>query len=122
MASPEENLTFFFFFFSGGGNGNSLQYPCLGNPMDRETWWATISGFSKSWTRLSRDIKLLYIFFVAYSNHLSQTRPRDRITTTILPLHFSILPWFNSKRKVFSQPFLPLFLLYPAITELFFKH
>ena len=22
----------------GGGNGNSLQYSCLGNPMDREAW------------------------------------------------------------------------------------
>ena len=25
----------------GGGHGNSLQYSCLGNPMDRDTWWAT---------------------------------------------------------------------------------
>ena len=24
----------------GGGNGNSLQYSCLENPMDRETWQA----------------------------------------------------------------------------------
>ena len=24
--------------FSGGGNGNSLQYSCLENVMDRETW------------------------------------------------------------------------------------
>ena len=24
----------------GGGNGNPLQYSCLGNPMDRATWWA----------------------------------------------------------------------------------
>ena len=22
----------------GGGNGNPLQYSCLGNPMDRESW------------------------------------------------------------------------------------
>ena len=22
----------------GGGNGNSLQYSCLGNPMDRRAW------------------------------------------------------------------------------------
>ena len=32
----------------GGGNGNSLQYSCLGNPMDREAWWATVHGVSKS--------------------------------------------------------------------------
>ena len=23
------------------GNGNPLQYPCLGDPMDRGAWWAT---------------------------------------------------------------------------------
>ena len=25
----------------GGGQGNSLQYSCLENPMDRGAWWAT---------------------------------------------------------------------------------
>ena len=28
---------------SGGGNANPLWYSCLGNPMDRATWWATPS-------------------------------------------------------------------------------
>ena len=37
----------------GEGNGNPLQYSCLGNPMDRGTWWATVHGVSKSQTRLS---------------------------------------------------------------------
>ena len=26
----------------GEGNGNPLQYSCLGNPMDREDWQATV--------------------------------------------------------------------------------
>ena len=26
----------------GEGNGNPLQYSCLGNPMDRRSWWATV--------------------------------------------------------------------------------
>ena len=26
----------------GEGNGNPLQYSCLGNPMDRGPWWATV--------------------------------------------------------------------------------
>ena len=26
----------------GGGNGNALQYSCLGNPMDRGAWQATV--------------------------------------------------------------------------------
>ena len=32
----------------GEGNGNPLQYPCLGNPMDKEAWQATLHGVSKS--------------------------------------------------------------------------
>ena len=38
----------------GGGHGNPLQYSCLENPMDRGTWWVTVHGVSKSWTRLKR--------------------------------------------------------------------
>ena len=34
------------------GNGNSLQYSCLENPMDRGAWQATVHGVAKSWTRL----------------------------------------------------------------------
>ena len=30
-----------------GGNGNSLQYSCRGNPMDRAAWWATAHVISK---------------------------------------------------------------------------
>ena len=29
------------------GNGNSLQYSCLGNPIDRGAWWATVHGVPK---------------------------------------------------------------------------
>ena len=31
----------------GEGNGNPLQYACLGNPMDRRAWWATVHGSHK---------------------------------------------------------------------------
>ena len=31
----------------GEGNGNLLQYSCLGNPMDRGAWWATVHGVAK---------------------------------------------------------------------------
>ena len=37
----------------GGGNRNLLQYSCLGNPMDRGTWWSTVHGVAKSRTQLS---------------------------------------------------------------------
>ena len=29
------------------GNGNPLQYSCLGKPMDRGAWWATVHGMAK---------------------------------------------------------------------------
>ena len=37
----------------GEGNGSPLQYSCLGNPMDRGAWWATVHGVAKSQTQLS---------------------------------------------------------------------
>ena len=36
----------------GGGNGNPLQYPCLGNPMDRGAWWVVVHDVTNSWTQL----------------------------------------------------------------------
>ena len=33
--------------FPGEGNGNSLQYSCLGNPLDRGAWWATVYRAAK---------------------------------------------------------------------------
>ena len=34
----------------GERNGNPLQYSCLGNPMHRGAWWATVHGVSESQT------------------------------------------------------------------------
>ena len=38
----------------GGGHGNPLQYSCLGNPMDRGAYWATVHRIAKSWTWLKQ--------------------------------------------------------------------
>ena len=35
----------------GGGNGNSLEYSCLGNPIDRGDWQTTVQGLQ----RISHD-------------------------------------------------------------------
>ena len=47
----------------GEGNDSPLQYSCLGNPMDRGAWWATVHGVAKSWTQLNNN------------NHLIRKRP-----------------------------------------------
>ena len=35
----------------GEGNGNPIHYSCLGNPMDRGAWWATVRGVTKELER-----------------------------------------------------------------------
>ena len=39
---------------SGGGRGNPLQYSCLGNPMDRGVWRATVHRVTQSRTWLKQ--------------------------------------------------------------------
>ena len=38
--------------YPGEGNGHPLQYSCLGNPMDRGAWRATVHGV----TRVRHDL------------------------------------------------------------------
>ena len=46
----------------GEGNGNPLQYSCLGNPVDRGAWRATVHGITKSRICLSDEIAfILYL-------------------------------------------------------------
>ena len=37
----------------GGGNSSPFQCSCMGNSMDRGTWWATVPGVTKNRTQLS---------------------------------------------------------------------
>ena len=37
----------------GEENGNSVQYSCLENPMDRGAWWDTVPEVAKNQTQLS---------------------------------------------------------------------
>ena len=37
----------------GKGNANPIQYSCLGNPVEKGAWWATVHGVTKSQSRLS---------------------------------------------------------------------
>ena len=46
----------------GEGNGNSLQYTCLENPMDRGAWQDIVHGVAKSWTRLRTNTFTFHIF------------------------------------------------------------
>ena len=37
-------------FILGEGYGSPLQYSRLGNPVDREAWWAVVHGMAQSRT------------------------------------------------------------------------
>ena len=41
----------------GEGNGNTLQYSCLGNPMDGGAWWAAVHGVAR--LRVYRTLNLV---------------------------------------------------------------
>ena len=49
----------------GVGNSNLLQYSCLENAMDRETWQATVHGVAMSQTQLS-SMHGMYIYIYMY--------------------------------------------------------
>ena len=50
----QQHVNLFTGLCAGVGDGNSLQYSCLENPMERGAWWATVHGVAKSWTQLKR--------------------------------------------------------------------
>ena len=56
--------------FPGGGHGNSLQYSCLKNPMDRRAWQATVYGIAKSQTRLSTAHSIFLKIINKFKVHL----------------------------------------------------
>ena len=51
------------------GNGNPLQLSCLGNPMERGAWQATVHGVTKSRTRLTLFIELNAIIYIYSCSH-----------------------------------------------------
>ena len=50
----------------GGGNGDPLQCSCLGNPMDRGIWWATVLRISQRWTQLKCLSTYMYIYIFSH--------------------------------------------------------
>ena len=48
----------------GEGNGNSLQYSCLENPMDRGAWQAAVHGVARLRHDLTSKPPLLTFHFV----------------------------------------------------------
>ena len=68
----------------GERNGNPFQYSCLENPMDRETWQATVHGVAKSRKRLSDIYLLTYsCTMVGHSGMKSENESRSVMSDSL---------------------------------------
>ena len=79
----------------GVGSGNTLQYSCLENPMDRGAWRATVHGVAKNWTWFSGWARTL-------SSHWPQTAGSYiYFTPCVVPTKFwSFCPFQKLRAKV----------------------
>ena len=92
----------------GGGNGNPLQYSCLGNPMDRGAWRATVLGVVKSQTWLNMCAHTVYIPFSRVSS----------IHWGSMPLNSSIVLWLVICEQKWAFVSLSTWFLCPSATVL----
>ena len=71
-----------------GGNSNPLQYSCLGNPMDRGAWRATVHGVAESDTteRLSTQTLHPYVYTCIAASHAVQSKLTQYRKSTVLQL------------------------------------
>ena len=60
----------------GEGNGNPLQHSCLGNPMDRGAWWATVHGVTKSQKQL-KQLRWGYTHIITHT-HSAHRHPHTQ--------------------------------------------
>ena len=85
----------------GGGNGNPYQHSCLGNPMDRGAWQATIHGAQRAkydlankqqYILITAKITLqedrIWVYLTQYlaileEMNIYEEKPSDQILTTI---------------------------------------
>ena len=65
--------------FPGEGNRNPLQYSCLENPMDRESWWAIVHRVTNIRTRLSNSTKTTIIMAQSGQNCVGKTALSHRL-------------------------------------------
>ena len=78
------------------GNGNPFQYSCLGNPMDRTTWWATVHKESDMTEQLSTQAQVIMRSgaFICEQGQISVTLCGG-LETTCYGLNVCVCPRFT---------------------------
>ena len=81
----------------GEGNGSPLQYSCLGNPMDREAWRATVHGVSRVGHNLVTKQERNNVQCSHKAGHRACRHLPNWITVknrgTVSRVHIRFLPW-----------------------------
>ena len=99
----------------GEGNDNPLQYPCVGNLMDRGTQWGTVPAVAKEqdMTKQLNNNKYIYVYMYMYMYVCVYTY----ICTKKLPAMREtwVGSWFG------KIPWIKKYLLYPFICQWMFR-
>ena len=80
----------------GEVNGNTLQYSCLGNPMDRGVWWVTVYGVRHNLTTKSPPlfkINILPTSSASCLHCLPHSQTLQTLTHRKFDIPFSYVAW-----------------------------
>ena len=91
---------------SGGGHGNSLQYSCLENPMDREAWRATIQESQRVTSEATLHVH----------THTSYSRGTSEMVSPVVPSPQITSPSFSASVLSALLPLLPETIKLPVPT------
>ena len=68
----------------GAGKGNPLENSCLGNPMDRGAWWATVHGVVKESDRTEKITLYLLLPKATRVESMSEERSEDNLKVLVI--------------------------------------
>ena len=87
---------------SGEGNGNSLQYSCLENPMNRGAWRATVHGVSKNQTWLSnwhtQENRIIWMHVHSQTWKLELENSENKISDWRVYMQLLYVAWLTAQR------------------------
>ena len=93
----------------GEGNDNLIQYSCLGNPMDRGTWRATVHEVAKSLTKLSMHTQFFWNYKLKLGDIVSYIHAQEKLVM----ITFSYLAKVGDARGTHGKKFVTMTLGVP---------
>ena len=79
--------------YPGRGNGNPLQYPCLGNPMDRGAWWGVMEESTRSQRETTERLSTHAWSYSWNAQSWQLVEPSSDLTSDVCLQSSAPLPW-----------------------------